>query len=893
MRTGKSKRARRRVHKSNKKAKKLRRSAPKPLVQKVVYNHPLMLPLEAMGRPFTHLFLTILKTLQLIWTTQLEWIPVFKYQWAEFKHRLRQLLVRYNRRYTVGFSDSRQFKRLLHLKKRQRFLQQALHSIYNQTQTYVEVYSSNSSTRIKSTWKAGRKWLIRSKQQLFSLLQTQISYFKLSLHRIHHHQIQTHQFFRQLWPINQLAKFTRQLERLLNKPIYIYIPIRYLLISLICFSSLGIASWGYVTILADLPDVTTLGTSQPDLTTKIYDRNGILLYKIYKNENRSLVPLEEIPSYLIQATIAIEDQNFYQHPGFSIRGISRAFKTNISQDNLQGGSTITQQLVKNTLLTPERTWERKIKELVLSFIAEFYYSKDEILAMYLNQVPYGGSAYGVEEASQMYFGKSVRELDLAEASFLAGLPAAPTKFSPYGTNPEFAKARQRQVIRRMVEDGYISAQDAKPVLNQELAINPPHSSLLAPHFVMYVRELLSEMYGSQVVELGGLEVVTSIDLAVQNQAQKIVTEEVERLHRLNVSNGAALITRPKTGEILAMVGSVNYFDSNQDGQVNVTTRPRQPGSSIKPLTYAMALERGFTPATIIPDTPVCYKIKGQPDYCPKNYDGGFHGRVTLRQALANSYNIPAVKTLAQFSVDDLIDKGSRMGISTWEDRNRFGLALTLGGGEVLMTDMAVAFGVFANQGTKVPLQPILEVRTADGEILAKRPCLDRQAHKLIDCPTEQVLDSRVAYQITNILSDNQARTPAFGANSVLHIPEHQVAVKTGTTNSLRDNWTIGYTSDFLVAVWVGNNDNRPMSYIASGITGASPIWNKLTLSLLNPDKPHQFSPPANLAKVSICTITGSLACNGCPSQEEYFIPGTEPSNHCSSEQIARILKPQE
>lgn len=696
-----------------------------------------------------------------------------------------------------------------------------------------------------------------------------------------------------LWPITSLVNSYSWLDRLLNTPIRIYIPIGYLL-SVATIIAFGYGSyWGYTHILSDLPDVTELSTIQPDLTTKIYDRNGILLYKIFKNENRSLVPLDQIPTYLVQATIAIEDQNFYEHPGFSIRGISRALRSNVSSDSLQGGSTITQQLVKNTLLTPERTWERKAKEVVLSFISEFYYSKDQILAMYLNQVPYGGSAYGVEEASQMYFGKSVREIDLAEAAFLAGLPASPTKYSPYGSNPQAAYVRQRQVIRRMIEDGYISAQEGDEALGRELTIVPPQSTLLAPHFVMYIRELLTDMYGPNIVENGGLEVTTSLDLALQNQAQQIVAQEVLDLSRLNVRNGAALITRPGNGEVLAMIGSINYFDASNDGQVNVTTRLRQPGSSIKPVTYAMALERGMTPATIIPDSPICYQSKGSPDYCPKNYDGRFRGRITLRQALAGSYNIPAVKTLAQFAVGDLIDKAEMMGITTWKDRSRFGLALTLGGGEVKMTDMAVAFGVFANEGYKVPLQPILEVRTADGQLLARKPCFDPITGLVTTCYRQQVLDPRVAFQISDILSDNQARTPAFGANSVLHIPEQEVAVKTGTTNSLRDNWTIGYTKDYLVAVWVGNNDNTQMSHIASGITGASPIWNKLMRSMLSDSNPHHFQVPTNLARVPICTLTGTLSCNGCPTREEYFIPGTEPLNHCSSEQIARILNPEE
>lgn len=651
------------------------------------------------------------------------------------------------------------------------------------------------------------------------------------------------------------------------------------------FSSIAASTWFYFAIIKDLPNPSELAKNQPVLTTKIYDRNGILLYKIYKNENRSLVPLSDIPPHLIQATIAIEDQDFYSHSGFSVRGIARAFKANLTDDTLQGGSTITQQLIKNTLLTPERTFTRKTKELILSFLTEFYYSKDEILTMYFNQVPYGGTAYGVQEASRMYFDKDVTDLNLSEAAFLAGLPAAPTRFSPYGPYPERATARQHTVLRRMIEDGYITSHQAESAIKEPIALAPQSDSILAPHFVMYVRDQLAEKFGQRRVEQGGLEVTTTLDLTLQNQVEQIVRAEIDTLQNLNVTNGAALVTNPQTGEILAMVGSRNYFDSQNDGQVNVTLRPRQPGSSIKPINYALALERGLTPATIIPDTPICFNIAGQPPYCPKNYDGQYHGRVTLRSALANSYNIPAVKILSQFGVKEMIAKGELMGISTWDDPSRFGLSLTLGGGEVTMVDMATAYGVFANNGLRVDPTPFLEVKSYNQQILDHTSCTSS------NCQPKRVLDPRVAYQITDILSDNQARSGAFGTHSVLHIPGQQVAVKTGTTNNLRDNWTFGYTKDRLVAVWVGNNDNTSMSYIASGITGASPIWNKITTSLLDAQSPHTFAPPNNLAKVKVCTITGQLACNGCPSKEEYFLPGTEPQTHCSPEQIANILNP--
>ena len=395
---------------------------------------------------------------------------------------------------------------------------------------------------------------------------------------------------------------------------------------------------------------------------------------------------------------------------------------------------------------------------------------------------------------------------------------------------------------------------------------------------MYVKQLLAEKYGETLVNQGGLEVRTSLDLELQNQTQEIVTQEVNKLARLRIGNGAALVTNPQTGEILAMVGSKNYFDFAHDGQVNVTVRPRQPGSSIKPLTYSVALERGKTPYSIIEDSPVTYHNPGSPPYSPKNYDGKYHGRVTLKQALASSYNIPAVKTLAEVGISNVIDKGQAMGISTWTDRSRFGLSLTLGGGEILMTDMAEVYGTFANYGYTVDLNPILEVVDSRGAILYQNNC----ALERTNCPRRPNLDPRVAYQLNDILSDNNARTPAFGPRSVLQIPNQQVAVKTGTTNNLRDNWTIGYTQDRLVAVWVGNNDNTPMSYVASGITGASPIWNNIIRLTLDDQHPHHFPTPDGLMTVKICVQTGTLTCQGCPiTIDAQFLPGTQPTQACN------------
>ena len=639
------------------------------------------------------------------------------------------------------------------------------------------------------------------------------------------------------------------------------------------------AWWGYQFVFAGLPSVMDLGQKSPFLTTKILDRNGRVLFRIYEDENRTLVPLSVISTDLIEATIAIEDKDFYQHHGFSLDGIMRAVVANIKGQAIeQGGSTITQQLVKSRLLSPERTLQRKLRELILAIVAEGVYSKEEILEMYLNQVAYGGSTYGVEEASWRYFHKSAKDLNLAEAALLAGLPQAPSVYSPFSSNPELAFARQQEVLRRMFEDGYITQEEWQEANNAKIVFAEDRIDIQAPHFVMYIKKLLAEQYGEDVVQTGGLEVHTTLDLTLQRETEKILVAELDRLTPLRVGNGPVLVTNPKTGEILAMVGSKDYFDFAHDGQVNVTLRPRQPGSSIKPLTYALALESGKTPASIIDDASVVYSVAGSPPYAPKNYDGKFHGKVTLREALASSYNVPAVKTLAELGVGTMLDRATEVGITTWNDRSRFGLSLTLGGGEVTMVEMAQLYGAFANNGALTKLHSILAVKNQKGEILYQNTCVTGEE----TCFEKQVFDPKTAFLITDILSDNQARTPAFGPQSVLNIPGQQVAVKTGTTNSLRDNWTIGYTTDRLVAVWVGNNDNTPMSYVASGITGASPIWNKTMRLLLDPINPHVFVVPDDLVEVAVCKATGTLPCTGCPLiTTELFVPGTQPTNACS------------
>ena len=671
---------------------------------------------------------------------------------------------------------------------------------------------------------------------------------------------------------NSLGLSFKKFDRSLKKLVFSY----FLFVGGMLAALIGVV-WLYQFVFFELPPADELVKQTPPVSSRIMDRNGQVLYKIYDDQNRTLTSLDQISPAMIYATIAIEDQNFYRHFGFDPEGILRAAVANWQGKPIQGGSTITQQLVKNRLLSPERTIQRKIKELILAIAVERRFSKDQILEMYLNQVAYGGSTYGVEEAAQRYFGKHASQLSLAEAALLAGLPQAPSIYSPFGPNPELAFKRQKEVLKRMVDDGYISLEQARQAANQPIVFRQDSIEIQAPHFVFYVKDLLAKKYGEEMLLRGGLQVITSLDLPLQKKTEMLLKEELKKVRRLRIRNGAALVTNPQTGEVLAMVGSKDYFDFKNDGQVNVVLRPRQPGSSIKPLTYALAFSQGYKPSDKILDAPITYDIKGSRPYSPKNYDGKFHGLVTLREALASSYNVPATKLLNQLGVDNLIDFAQKLGITTWNDRGRFGLSLTLGGGEVKMIDLAQAYAVFAANGEKIPINPILEIKDAKGKVLYQNPCVFHTA----DCQKERVINPGVAYEVTHILKDNQARTPAFGPMSVLYIPGQEVAVKTGTTNNMRDNWTIGYTSDRLVAVWVGNNDNSPMSYVASGITGASPIWNKIMRSLLDSESPHVFSPPEDAVVIKICTTTNTLPCLGCPKvKEEVFLKGQEPKQAC-------------
>lgn len=610
--------------------------------------------------------------------------------------------------------------------------------------------------------------------------------------------------------------------------------------------------------LTSLPNPQLLTQRDLEVSTKIMDRNGQLLYEIYVDQNRTPVKLEDIPLIVRQATIAIEDREFYHHPGFSVRGILRALTEIIVHKQVQGGSTITQQLIKSALLTPEVSVVRKTKEIILAFWAERLFAKDQIFEMYLNQVPYGGTAWGIESAAQTYFHKSVTQLTLAEAALLAGLPAAPSEYSPFGSHPEKALIRQKEVLQRMLADGSITPEQMQQALITPVQFAQPRIGIRAPHFVMYIKDLLEKTYGPRLVERGGLRVITSLDLGMQEKIEEIVKTHIDALVNLQVGNGAALVTNPRSGDILAMVGSRDYFDVVRDGNVNVTTAAQQPGSAIKVVTYAAAMEKGMHAATIINDAPVVYQSAGGPPYAPVNYDGKFHGPVPMRYALANSYNIPAVKTLEAIGLPAMMEKAKQMGIDSWgNDPSRYGLSLTLGGADVTMLEMARVYGTLANMGKRQDLRPILQITDYTGKIME-----DHQPSKSIDA-----LKPEVAWILSNILADNTARQSAFGPNSALVIPGKTVSVKTGTTNDKRDNWTAGYTPSLAAVVWVGNNDNSPMNpYLTSGITGAAPIWHDIMVELLK-DKPDEV-PPKPTTIVSLPCYFGKV---------EYFITGTEPA----------------
>ena len=591
----------------------------------------------------------------------------------------------------------------------------------------------------------------------------------------------------------------------------------------------------------DIPDPNKIIDRRVAESTKIYDHTGEhLLYEIHGEERRTSIELDQISQHLINATIATEDQDFYKHYGVDFRGIARAiYKDVISGEKLQGGSTITQQLIKNSILTSERTFTRKIKEIILAIETEQKFSKDEIMEMYLNQIPYGSNAYGIEAAAQTFFEKSAKDLSISEAALLAGLPKATTYYSPYGAHPEALEIRYKNIINQMKGEGYISEEEAKEAKEIEILkeIKPFVEDIKAPHFVMYVRQQLVDEFGEEKIEKGGLKVYTTLNYDMQLIAEDAVKKGAEEnSENHNAKNAALVAIDPKSGQVLSMVGSKDYFNIEEDGNVNVAISPyRQPGSSFKPFVYAAAFDKGYTPNTILFDVETNFGKDGSgKDYVPQNYNYRFSGPATIRESLARSLNIPAVKTLYLTGIEDSVQMAQNLGITTLNDPRGYGLSLVLGTGEVKLLDMVSAYSVFANDGKRNPQTTILKIEDSKGDIL-----------KEFKKDEKQILKAEVARNINSILSDNVARIPTFGSKSELYLGKRPVAAKTGTTSDYKDGWTIGYTPSLAAGVWAGNNKGEKMKK-GGGITVAAPIWNDFMSRVLALDPIEKFIIPEKI-----------------------------------------------
>ncbi|MBI2175297.1 MAG: transglycosylase domain-containing protein [Parcubacteria group bacterium] len=627
------------------------------------------------------------------------------------------------------------------------------------------------------------------------------------------------------------------------------------------FGFLLIGGLSFWVLTLKIPDLHALGARRVAQSTKIYDRTGtVLLFDIHEEIKRTIIPFEEIPRHAKNAAVAIEDDNFYRHKGISPVSILRAFFVDIfSGDLRQGGSTITQQLIKNTFLTTDRTLARKLKEAVLALKLERTIGKDEVLNLYLNEIPYGSNIYGIEAAAESFFGKHARELTLAEAAYLASLPKAPTYYSPYGQHQAELERRKDVVLERMGELGYISEEELSAAKEETPVFVPKgNESIKAPHFVFYVREQLDALLGERRVAEGGFRVITSLDWNLQQQAEDMTKEYIARIEETFTASNAAMVgIDPKTGQVLVMVGSRDWFapplpDGCNPGkncafepQVNAAAYAtgRQPGSAIKPVIYATAFKKGYTPDTVVFDLETEFNSSCNPDgtapegvdpeecYRPGNYDEKFRGPVRLRDALAQSINIPSVKTLYLAGLEDSLKTARDLGITTLNDPERYGLTLVLGGGEVRLLELVGAYGVFANDGMRNPTVSILQIEDSDGNTLREFAPQPKQA-----------LDTNTARMISDVLSDEEARAPAFGRHSYLYFEGRDVAAKTGTTNDSRDAWVVGYTPNFALGLWVGNNDNRQMVKKVAGFI-AAPLWNAFFQEVLASVPDERFTPP--------------------------------------------------
>ncbi len=634
-----------------------------------------------------------------------------------------------------------------------------------------------------------------------------------------------------------------------KKNIFLKINLKYLFFLLSCclVSIVGAIFW----FSRELPNADTLLNRPVSQSTKIYDRGGEkILYEIYGNEKRTFIKLEQIPDHVKWATIVTEDKNFYSHHGFSFLRVIKAFWVNLIRGGkYQGASTITQQFIKNALLSPEKTYTRKIKEVILAWRMEQKFSKDQILEFYFNEIPYGSTAYGIEAAAQNYFGKRASDLSLAEGALLTALAKAPTYYSPYGSHKNELFARQHFVLDVLAREGYINTDQANQAKKELLNFKTVRESILAPHFVMYIKEILAEKYGENVMEQGGLKVITTLDYDKQIVAESVIKELSEKNEKSWSATNAALVSLdPKNGQVLALVGSRDFFNEKIDGQVNIALRPRQPGSSFKPIVYAASFLRGFSPETMLFDLKTIFKTETK-DYEPNNYDGKEHGPVTIRQALAGSLNIPAVKTIYLTGIDNVISLAQKLGYTTFSDRSRFGLSLVLGGGEVKLLEHTAAFGVFANNGVYHKPVFVLKIENSKGKVL--------EEYK--ENGGEKIIQDNVVKQITSILSDNNARSYVFGINNSLTLEKRPAAAKTGTTNDYHDAWTLGYTPSLVTGVWVGNSNNDAMKKGADGSIVAAPIWRDYMNKVLI-DKPVEvFTEPDSSPLPNKPMLNGNLA----------------------------------
>ncbi len=682
-----------------------------------------------------------------------------------------------------------------------------------------------------------------------------------------------------MWVISPKDRLNKKKSPKKNHRLTWKILIRFFLIfSLIAILALvGIFIW----FAKDLPSPGKLNTLTLAQTTKIYDRTGQhILYEIHGEEKRTEIPFSQMPDNIKYATIALEDQNFYSNHGIEIKGIIRAaIKDVLHMGAAQGGSTITQQLVKLSLLSSQKTLTRKIKEVILAVELEQKFSKDQVLAMYLNKIPYGSNAYGIEAAAKTYFNCHASQLTLDEAALLASLPKAPSYYSPYGNHTKNLEARRKYTLDQMAKLGYITQKqaDIAKEINTLAKIKPFANKINAPHFVMYIKEYLEEKYSQQMIKQGGMKIYTTLDWNLQQIAEQAVKDGADKnITRWGATNAALVAIDPKTGQILAMVGSKDYFNTKIDGQVNVALSPRQPGSSFKPFVYLAAFQKGFTPDTQLWDVDTNFSTTDGKTYNPKNYDGKNRGLLKMKNALAMSLNVPAVKTLYLAGVKNSINLAHKLGITTLNQPDRYGLSLVLGGGEVTLLDHTNAYATLANNGIYHPKVSILKVEDKDNHVLEQYKPNDGQ----------KVIQKKYIAMLDYILSNNKLRSPVFGTHSPLYFPNRPVAAKTGTTNAWRDGWTMGYTPSLAVGVWAGNNDNTPMRKGADGEFVAAPIWHAFmekALQNYNIDQFPDYKPEKTgkkvldgklkaTQKVKVCKIPDSndycLANDNCPSSKQ-------------------------